>query len=104
MSSAVLGRRAVLNRPRRDAPTTTWVPFTDLANSRTAVGDVLADDRVEGAAEVLGQLPEPRDVVRAGTHGAVATHDVHGHERTARAASGDERIRGGAASRPRARR
>ena len=37
MSSAVLGRRAVLNRPRRDAPTTTWVPFTDRANSRTAV-------------------------------------------------------------------
>ncbi len=37
MSPAVLGRSAVLSRPRRDVPTTTCVPFTDRAKSSTAV-------------------------------------------------------------------
>ena len=101
MSSAVLGRSAVLTRPRREVLMMHLGAVHRPRELEDRGGDVLADDRVEGAAEVLGQLPEPCDVVGAGTHGAVATHDVHGHECTARTATGDPGIRAGAASRPR---
>ena len=54
-------RSAMLRRLRRDAPTTIWVALTDRAKSSTAAGDVVADDRVERAAEVLGELAQACD-------------------------------------------
>ena len=53
-------------------------------------GDVLPDDGVEGAAEILGELAQPGDDVRARTDGAVAADDVDGGKGAARAATGDQ--------------
>ena len=70
------GRSRVETRPRRLAPMTTWVAFSARAKSRIASAGVVADDGVEGAAELLGLGGEPGQPVGGDSGEAVLPRDV----------------------------
>ena len=55
MAIEVVGRNSWVSRLCRDTPTTTWVPLTSRAKSSTAAA-IVADDDVEGAAQVLASV------------------------------------------------
>ena len=68
------------SRPRRLAPSTSWVAFDAAGEVEQRGRDVVADDLVVGAAEALHQRPLPGQVGRVGAGQAVAAGDVHGEQ------------------------